>query len=99
VETLKLLPQIVKGVVREAADGELKLPFESDDLAALKAGLERANASREQTWLAAVLWLSGMVWLGVDAAPAWLGWTQLIVAVVWLAAARWSRRRAARRGA
>jgi hypothetical protein len=95
---LKLLPKIVKGIVREAADGELRLPFESEGIAALKAEVERGAKSSEHLLLAAVLWLSGMAWLALGAAHAWFGWTQVAVAVALVAADRWSRRRAARRG-
>jgi ubiquinone biosynthesis protein len=98
VETLRLVPKIVKGIVREAADGRLRLPFESEGIAALKAEVERGAVASEQLLLAAVLWLSGIVWLGLGAPHAWIGWAQLAAAAFTVALAGWSRRRAARRG-
>jgi ubiquinone biosynthesis protein len=98
LETLSLVPKIVKGIVREAADGRLRLPFESEGIAALKAEVERGAVSSEQLLLAAVLWLSGIVWLGLGAPHAWIGWAQLAAAAFTVGLAGWSRRRAARRG-
>lgn len=62
-ETLRLLPRIVNGAVRAAADGELRLQVTDAEIERLRLEM-RGNARRRDTAAAAaVLWLSGLVWL------------------------------------
>ena len=61
-ETLRLLPRIVNGAVRAAADGELRLQVQGRDLAGLRAELGQAARRRDAMLAAAVLWLSGLAW-------------------------------------
>ncbi len=85
IEALKQLPGIFQSFVREAADGHHRLPVRSDELAALEANLRHGQARREAALLAAVSWLSGLVWLA--AGPRWpgLGWLPMAAAVLLVA--------------
>ncbi len=81
VEALKQLPQIFQGVVREAAEGRLRLGVEDPGIERLRAELRRANSRRDLTLAAAVLWLSGLIWLAAFQRHAWVGWTQMSAAI------------------
>jgi ubiquinone biosynthesis protein len=95
LETLRQLPRIVKTAVREATDGKLTLQVRDDRLEQLRLELERTAARRDGAILAAVLWLSGMLWIGLAAACNWIGWLQLGTAVLVLLRSRRHTRLAA----
>ncbi len=78
VMTLRQLPRLVQTVVREASDGVRETP----DLPRLRLELKAMSRRRELIWAAAILWLSGLVWLAAAARYTWLGWTQMLAAVV-----------------
>jgi len=80
VETVRLLPRIIKSVVREAADGEFKVPVESVGIEQLRAEIAASIVRRDRIILAGILWLSGLIWLALGVAHPWLGWAQLIAA-------------------
>jgi ubiquinone biosynthesis protein len=63
LETLRLLPGLVRGAVRSAADGELSLTVRDAEIARLRQELERRARRREAVIAAGVLWLSGLIWL------------------------------------
>jgi len=97
LEALKQVPGILQTLVREAADGRLRLPVESIGLEQLRTGIERANARRDAALVGGVLWLSGLVWLAAGLPWRWLGWLQMVVALMllmmWWRAARPAVRR------
>jgi ubiquinone biosynthesis protein len=80
VETARLLPRIIKSVVREAADGEFKVPVESVGIEQLRAEIAESIVRRDRLILAGILWLSGLIWLALGVAHPWLGWVQLLAA-------------------
>jgi ubiquinone biosynthesis protein len=92
IETLKLVPKLVKSAVREAADGEFRLQVESAGVDELRREIELSIARRDSAIVAGVLWLSGLLWLALAGRYSWPGWLQLAVALVVFLAAR--RRRA-----
>jgi ubiquinone biosynthesis protein len=61
-ETLRLMPRIVKGAVRAAADGEWRLPVQNAEIEKLRLELRRSAMRRDTAVAAGVLWLSGLVW-------------------------------------
>ena len=63
LETLRLLPGLVRGAVRAAADGELQLQVRDAELARLRHALEARAQRRDAVFAAGVLWLSGLAWL------------------------------------
>ena len=63
LETLRLMPRIVNVVVRATADGEFRLPVRNEELEALRAEMRLGACQRDTAIAAAVLWLSGLVWL------------------------------------
>jgi ubiquinone biosynthesis protein len=96
VEALKQLPQLFNTAVREAAEGRVRWQVQSAQWEELRLEL-RANARRRDlTLAAAVLWLSGFVWLAATTHLRWLGWLQLLAAaglVWWLRASKPARLR------
>ncbi len=88
IETLKLVPKIVKTAVREAADGKSRLTVESAGIDELRHEVELSIIRRDTAFIAGVLWLSGLLWLALAARHPWLGWLQLAAALVVFFAAR-----------
>jgi ubiquinone biosynthesis protein len=91
IEALKQVPQLFQIAVREAAEGRSKIRVENAGMQELRAELRRANARRDGTIAAVVLWLSGLLWVALKAPYPWFGWVQLGAALsvgVWH---RWSR--------
>ncbi|MEE8118233.1 MAG: ubiquinone biosynthesis regulatory protein kinase UbiB, partial [Gammaproteobacteria bacterium] len=81
-ETLQEIPTLAHNVLRQAADGKLRIDWHSDDL----TGLRRDLQSRHRATVAAVgsagLLISGAVMLGMSVQPLWLGWATLSTGVV-----------------
>jgi hypothetical protein len=50
--------------------------------------MRRANSRRDATIAAAVLWVSGLVWLAWSRQIVWLGWLQMTAAIALFV---WSR--------
>jgi ubiquinone biosynthesis protein len=96
VEALKQLPQLFNTAVREAAEGRLRWQVQSAEIEGLRRELRATALWRDITLAAAILWLSGFVWLAATVHVRWLGWLQLIAAaglLVWFGSSRPGRRR------
>ena len=78
---LQQVPQIFQTAVRDAAEGRLRVPVESPDVRQLRAELRRSDFRRDVTIGAAVLWLSGLIWLAFATPHPWLGWAQMFAAI------------------
>ena len=92
---LQQLPQIFQTAVRDAADGRLGVQVENAGIAELRADLRCADSRRDATIVAAVLWVSGLIWLAVSMQKVWLGWLQMtgaIVIFVWSRSSKTRRR-------
>ena len=63
LETLRLLPGLVKGAVRAAADGELSLRTRDTEILRLRHELSRSSQRRDAAFAAGLLWLTGLGWL------------------------------------
>jgi ubiquinone biosynthesis protein len=85
---LQQVPQIFQTAVRDAADGRLRLQVENVGLAELRAEMRRSDSRRDAVIGAAVLWLSGLVWLAFSSQISWLGWVQMTAAIALFV---WSR--------
>jgi ubiquinone biosynthesis protein len=81
IEALKQVPQLFQTAVRDAAEGRLALKVENAGMAQLRQELRRAQARRDVTIAAGVLWLSGMIWLALIDRYEWFGWIQLCAAI------------------
>jgi ubiquinone biosynthesis protein len=75
--TLRQVPAVIAKAVRAA--GEPKPP--AVDMEALRAEFERSSSRRELSMAAAVLWLSGLAWLGFANRYLWLGGVEMLIAV------------------
>src|SRR5580658_1353065 len=91
---LQQVPQIFQTVVRDAADGRLRVRVEQDGIAELREEIRRNDSRRDATMAAAVLWLSGLIWLGLATQMPWLGWLQMTAAIGVFLWSRSSRPRA-----
>ncbi len=91
LETLRLMPRIVNVAVRAAADGQLRLSVHSDGIESLRAEMRRSARRRDRGIAAAVMWLSGLLWLiaGPIYRPA--GWILMALSAGMVIA--WRRRR------
>jgi len=95
VEALKQLPQLFNTAVREAAEGRLRWQVQSAEIEGLRRELRATALRREVTLAAAILWLSGFIWLAAAERGQWLGWLLLIAAaglLVWCGSSRPGRR-------
>ena len=90
---LQQVPQIFQTAVRDAADGHLRLKIDDGGASQLRDALRSSGARRDATIAAAVLWLSGLAWLGFAAAMPWLGWLQMSAGIVVFVWSRSGRRR------
>ncbi len=90
---LQQMPQIFQTTVREATEGRLKLQVQNTDAALLRAEMRRGSSRRDAAIAAAVLWLSGLAWLALSTKMLWLGWLQMIAAIVLYLASRSARLR------
>ena len=78
--TLRQIPGILQTAVREASEGNV--PTIDRQVARLRANLLDAAARRDTAIAAAVLWLSGLVWLAVSTQILWFGGLQMLAAIV-----------------
>jgi ubiquinone biosynthesis protein len=85
---LQQVPQIFQTAVRDAADGRISLQVENTGVAELREELRRIDSRRDATIAAAVLWVSGLIWLAVTAQMPWMGWLQMTAAIALFV---WSR--------
>src|SRR6202453_1567748 len=90
---LQQVPQIFQTAVRDATEGRLRLPVQNAELEELRAEMRRINSRRDASLGAAVLWVSGLIWLAVSTQIAWLGWTQMTAAILLFVWSQSSRRR------
>ena len=90
---LQQVPQIFQTAVRDATEGRLRLPVENAGLTELRAEIRRNDSRRDATLAAAVLWLSGLIWLASWAHMPWLGWLQMSAAIVLFVGSRTGRPR------
>jgi len=90
---LQQVPQIFQTAVRDATEGRLRLPVQNAELEELRAEMRRINSRRDAALGAAVLWVSGLIWLAVSTQIAWLGWTQMTAAILLFVWSQSSRRR------
>jgi ubiquinone biosynthesis protein len=88
--TLRQVPQILQTAVREAAQGSVPA-VEPVGLAELQENWRRASLRRELGIAAAVLWLSGLIWLMLATQYRWLGWLQMFAAILGFVRMRTSR--------
>ncbi|MEP6548568.1 MAG: ubiquinone biosynthesis regulatory protein kinase UbiB [Gammaproteobacteria bacterium] len=79
---LQQVPQIFQTTVREATEGRFKIQVQTAEVALLRAELRRGNLRRDAAIAAAVLWLSGLAWLTLSTKMLWLGWLQMLAAIV-----------------
>jgi ubiquinone biosynthesis protein len=89
---LQQLPQIFQTAVRDAAEGR-RLPVEQIAVAQLREEMQRSSSRRDAAIAAAVLWLSGLIWLGMSPQIPWLGWLQMTAAIVLFVGSRYSKPR------
>jgi ubiquinone biosynthesis protein len=83
-EAAKTLPQLVQGVIQQAAEGRLRMQVETPGLEELKRTVRETNSRRDAVTVASVLLLGGIVWLAVGHNPSWPGWTLSIAGALWL---------------
>jgi ubiquinone biosynthesis protein len=88
LETLRLMPRIVNVAVRAAADGEFRLQVHNDGIESLRAEMRRGAMLRDWGVAAAVLWLSGFVWLVAGPIYRHAGWILMALAVAMVIARR-----------
>jgi len=91
---LQQVPQIFQTAVRDATEGRLPLQVQNTELKELRAEIRRINSRRDAALGAAVLWVSGLIWLAVSTQIPWLGWTQMTAAIFLFVWSQSSRRRA-----
>jgi GAF domain-containing protein len=84
IEALKQVPQLFQTAVRDAAEGRFHIKVDSAGLRQLNHEQRRAGRRRDAAIVAAVLWLSGLLWLALSSQYRWFGPVQLGAAVILL---------------
>jgi ubiquinone biosynthesis protein len=79
---LQAVPQIFQTAVRDAAEGHLRVPVESTGTGEQRLERQRGERRRDMTLAAALLWVCGLVWLAFSRQLPWLGWLQMVGAIV-----------------
>ncbi len=92
---LQQVPQILQTTIRDAAEGRLRLRMENTAITELRDEMRRSNMGRDATAAAAVLWLSGLIWLAMSTRSEWLGWVQMSAAIALFIYSRSRKPRAA----
>jgi ubiquinone biosynthesis protein len=77
---LRQVPQILQTAMREAAEGIT--PSVDAGVAELRAEMRQAALRRDLGLAAAVLWLSGLIWLAQTTQYRWFGGLQMIAAIL-----------------
>ena len=90
---LQQVPQIFQTAVRDAAEGRLRFSVDPVGAAQQRDDMRRANSQRDATIAAAVLWVSGLIWVAWSRQIAWLGWLQMTAAIALFVWSRSSRSR------
>jgi ubiquinone biosynthesis protein len=85
---LQQVPQIFQTAVRDATEGKLRLRVDDPGVAKLRDEIRRSDSRRDTAIAAAVLWLSGLIWLTLSTQIPWLGWLQMTAAIVLFVASR-----------
>jgi ubiquinone biosynthesis protein len=85
---LQQMPQLFRDAVRDAAQGDVRLQAQDRVAAQLRDDIRRSGSRRDAAVAAAVLWLSGLIWLAFSTRIPWLGWSQMAAAI---ALFLWSR--------
>ncbi len=88
--SLRQVPQIIQTAMREAADGS-KASAEIVAREARRVESRLAAERHERAIMAAVLWLSGLIWLAQGARYPWLGWLQMGAAILLFISVRSSK--------
>jgi ubiquinone biosynthesis protein len=86
LDALQQVPRLLKAVVHDAAEGNLRLAVRDAAIDALRGEIRIANARRDAAIGAAALWLSGLVSLKLFAQYYWFGLAQMgagILVLVW----------------
>ncbi len=92
---LQAVPQIFQTAVRDATEGRLRVPVDIIGAAQQHEQQRRSDLRRDATFAAAVLWVSGLVWLAFSAQIPWLGWVQMCAAILLFVWSRTARPRGA----
>jgi ubiquinone biosynthesis protein len=87
--TLRQVPQILQTAVREAAEG--RAPVVDAGAAQLRRALNRSALRRDLGLAAAVLWVSGLLWLAQTTQYRWFGVLQMLAAIFLFVRSRSSR--------
>ena len=91
LEAARALPSLLKAAVHRSQGGVFHMQVESPAIGEIRAELRKAGRRRDAVTVGAAILLGGLVWLGVNGAGDWLGWTLTAFGSVWLLVA--SRRR------
>jgi ubiquinone biosynthesis protein len=84
VEAARNLPQLVQGMMQQAADGKLRLRVESLAIDDLKRTVRDTSERTDSVIVSSVLLGGGLVWVAVGHNPVWPGWALTIAGAVWL---------------
>lgn len=89
--TARNLPQVIHGIIQQAVDGKFRVQVETKGIDELRATVRQSQKTRDQTFVAGILLLGGILWLAVDRSPISPGVILTAVGAVWIALA-WRRR-------
>jgi ubiquinone biosynthesis protein len=77
---LQQVPQLFQSAVRDGVEGR-RDAVEQIRVMEMREEKRRSDSRRDAAIAAAVLWLSGLVWLALATELSWLGWAQMSAAI------------------
>ncbi|MFO7304395.1 MAG: ubiquinone biosynthesis regulatory protein kinase UbiB [Gammaproteobacteria bacterium] len=72
-EALAQVPPLLENAVQRAADGRLHLQVEATNLDSIRKEIREVGRRRDMTIMASIGGMTGILWLALDADPAWPG--------------------------
>ena len=82
-ESLQEFPQVVHSILQRAADGKLEMNVRVTGLDEIRDRSDKHDRQRYLAIVAGSFLVSGVLWLGLDVAPAWPAWL-LGAAATWM---------------
>jgi ubiquinone biosynthesis protein len=84
LEAARALPSLLKAAVHRSQGGTFHMQVDSPSLEEMRVEMRAAGRRRNGVTVGAAILLGGLVWLGVNGAGYWPGWSLTALGGVWI---------------